>query len=344
MISDLPLNLESTILSRVPANSLSKLRSTCKRWYALFKDPRFIKNWGTQVILKKDYGVYSGSVSLHGIHNSIDPSFEVTYSWLWNPCTGQTRSIRSNNRLYSMVHTYFLGYENKNRSCGGYKILSIGIYLVEQKRPRIEIYEFNSDSWRALDDVKGDWTVLTYWCNLSYGVSLKGNTYWLKNYHYVSSIVMFDFTTERLGHISLPFHNVLLGEMTPVLSVVREEKLALLRFDRKSSEMKIWVSNMKIDEPKNLSWSYFLVVDFDKLMIQDMTKMVSFLVDEENKMVVYCDECIGNAYDQEIIRIYIAGENMHKEVYKETKKRSLPYDRPLLLSYVPSLVHIDLAT
>lgn len=43
MISDLPSDLESEMLSRVPAKSLAKLKTTCKRWYALFRDRRFIE-------------------------------------------------------------------------------------------------------------------------------------------------------------------------------------------------------------------------------------------------------------------------------------------------------------
>lgn len=84
MFSDLPHELESELLSRVPATSLKKLETTCKRWYTLFKYPIFIKkNFGkgtTQVILKKHRSVYSVNVNLHGINNSFYPSIErVTY-------------------------------------------------------------------------------------------------------------------------------------------------------------------------------------------------------------------------------------------------------------------------
>ncbi|CAN7083615.1 unnamed protein product [Brassica oleracea var. botrytis] len=41
---DLPSDLESEILSRVPAKSLAKLKTTCKRWtLSLFRDWRFIE-------------------------------------------------------------------------------------------------------------------------------------------------------------------------------------------------------------------------------------------------------------------------------------------------------------
>lgn len=72
---------------------------------------------------------------------------------------------------------------------------------------------------------------------------------------------MFDFIIERLERMSLPFHNDY-DNKTVVLSVVREEKLALLRFDRDSLEMKIWMNNTKIGEAKDLSWINFFVVGF----------------------------------------------------------------------------------
>lgn len=53
-----------------------------------------------------------------------------------------------------------------------------------------------------------------------------------------------------------------------------------------------------------------------------------------------CDKDIDYYEDFEArIRIYIFGENMHKEVYKDITKESSD-DWPLLLSYVPSLVHM----
>jgi hypothetical protein len=88
MFDDLPLDLESEILSRVRATCLKELQTTCKRWYSLFRDPRFVKkNLGkaaTHVIVD-DLGGYSvtkmnslmHSINLYGIKNSFDPSIGV---------------------------------------------------------------------------------------------------------------------------------------------------------------------------------------------------------------------------------------------------------------------------
>ncbi|XP_024014867.1 putative F-box protein At3g17270 [Eutrema salsugineum] len=83
MISDLPHDLESEILSKVPAKSLEKLKSTCKRWYTLFKDPRFIEknNSGSEaareVILLMNSIVYSIRINVHGIHLGVYPSVNI---------------------------------------------------------------------------------------------------------------------------------------------------------------------------------------------------------------------------------------------------------------------------
>ncbi|KAF2582830.1 hypothetical protein F2Q70_00013815 [Brassica cretica] len=95
MISDLPNDLESEILARVPAKSLSELKTTCKRWYALFKDPKFVEknkkmsseaaretillsnhecemyelisdSWRVDDSFTLDYGMYCSGVSLRG--------------------------------------------------------------------------------------------------------------------------------------------------------------------------------------------------------------------------------------------------------------------------------------
>jgi len=88
MFAYLPPDLESEILSRVPATFLKELQTTCKRWYALFRDPIFVKkNLGkaaTHVIFNNlgDYSVTEmntlvHSINLRGIQNSFDPSIGV---------------------------------------------------------------------------------------------------------------------------------------------------------------------------------------------------------------------------------------------------------------------------
>ncbi|CAG7882705.1 hypothetical protein BRARA_C03646 [Brassica rapa] len=372
----LPWDLESEILSRVPPTSVKRLQLTCKRWNTLFKDQRFINNHmgkaTTQMVLKKDESAYSFSLDFHGLHNRYDQFITITGKLqslkdsedvkiskifpceglllcttkdknlvVWNPCTGQTRWILSNG--YAMNHKYYLGYGNKNKSCDSLKLLRLSYYYHQRLRVNtFEMYEFNSDSWRAFHDDSVNCGIL------SRGVSLKGNTYWLHSDDeddddLVNCILKFDFNTERFGRLSLPFHNDD-NDACVVLSVVREEKLALLfqSFATYSpSEMKIWVTNTKADEAKDLLWSLFLVVDYTKVT-EVRTRVISFLVDEENKRVMCC---LGDYVDEDKTILYVAGEDIHKIVYREyiPEVRDLEYiPSPRLVSYVPSLVRIPL--
>ena len=181
VIPSLPWELESEILSRVPPTSVKQLRFTCKRWNALFKDYKFIKNHlckaATQMVLKKDKSVYSFSFDFHGIHNRYDQLITFTGNLLslkdsedveiyktfhceglllcttkdnrlvvWNPCTGQTRWIQSRLPInsYTEYQTCFLGYGNKNKSCYSFKILRFTDYYHQTERVgKFEVYEFD---------------------------------------------------------------------------------------------------------------------------------------------------------------------------------------------------------
>ncbi|KAF8097354.1 hypothetical protein N665_0290s0013 [Sinapis alba] len=379
MTPKLPWELESEILYRVPPTSVKRLQLTCKRWNTLFKDQSFINNHlgkaAIQMVLKNDESVYSFSFDFHGIHNrydqfitftgklmSLKDSEDVKISEIfhceglllcttkdnnslvvWNPCTGQTRWIQSHG--YNMQ--YFLGYGiNKNKSCDSFKILKFSYDCGHQsERPgTYEIYEFNSASWRVRHDN------ILIWGILSSGVSLKGNTYWLHSDHedddLVTFIAKFDFTIERFELMPLPYESDDDDEAFALLSVVREEKLALLFQSFASNnplEIKVWLTNTKADEAEDLSWSVFLVVDFSKVT-EGMTIVNSFLVDEENKRVMCCHQ---DFEDEDRTIIYVAGEDINKIVYREhiPKAINLGYRRkqvtpiPLLVSYVPNLVH-----
>lgn len=84
MMYDLPEYLVREILSRVPATSLRRLQSICKRWNDLFKDSKFIKKqYSNSVAAKqsmvvglKEVGVYSVNINLQRIAD--DPSTEDT--------------------------------------------------------------------------------------------------------------------------------------------------------------------------------------------------------------------------------------------------------------------------
>lgn len=371
MISDLPLDLESEILYRVPTKSLAKLQINCKRWYNLFKDPKFVKkNLGKsarEVMLLTNSKVHT--INLHVTHDdedridassmefrgklgSLKKSERVNISDMfycdglilctikgnkmlvvWNPCNGQTRSIKPRT-CYRSRDFYALGYGKILRYCCNYKS---GRRVAE-----FEIYEFSSDSWRDVLDVDNhDWVIS------SRGVSLKGNAYWIakdEDDELDQFILSFDFTTERFRRFPLPYQNY--GpddirtddhEVTAVLSVVRDEQLSVLHQNLHtfSLDVKIWVTD-KIDETEEeVSWREFLVVDLSEFEMERLIDVVSFLLDEENKVAVCCSLDVDK---KKKTRISIVGEDKYKQVYQGITRG---YSWPLLLDYVPSLAHIQ---
>nr|AAD25686.1 hypothetical protein [Arabidopsis thaliana] len=283
-IPNLPDDLESEILSRIPAKSLTKLKTTCKRWYVLFRDPKFAKkNLGKsarEVMLVMNQRLHSISVNRHGIHEGVDPSMEFS----------------ENLRV-----------------------------------AEFEIFDFGSDCGRVIDDA-------ITWGIFSAGVSFNGNTYWIGGEKETGFFLMdFDFTTERFGRFPLPYQSYDYEDIA-VLSVVKEEKLSLMNqnIHINSSEMKIWVTN-KFDEAKYLSWSQFLVVDFDKFTLPNLNSVITFLLDEENKVALCCDT---DMEDEERTKIYIVGVDLCKQVFKEVTKGSV-LNWPCFVSYAPNLVHIQ---
>lgn len=99
--------------------------------------------------------------------------------------------------------------------------------------------------------------------------------------------------------------------------------------------MKIWVTDTKTDEAKDLLWSEFLVC---KVVIYGMTRIKSYLVDAENKKVLCC-----YTDDDYRTRIYIVGEDTYKNVYIEVLQEPRSRVAPRLFSYFPSLVQIPIS-
>ncbi|CAL9234532.1 unnamed protein product [Arabidopsis halleri] len=359
MRPDLPWDLVDEILSRVPATSLGRLPFTCKRWNALFKDPDFITKQFDKaakqdlVLMFSNFWVYSMSINLNEIHNvdHVDPPIEFTAKLsqhveirqvfhcnglllcstreadktklvVVNPCTGQTRWIKERS-VYDMLDKYALGYEiNNKKSYDSYKILRIsyGCKL-------LEIFDLKSNSWRVLPQDPPNMEIHTY----GRGESLKGNTYWLSKL--TSNILSFDFTTEKFRHLHLPFpyqhqHHGF------SLSVAREEQLSVLRSSHDTRQMEIWVSD-KIDTGTVLSWSKSHTFDFVSMPDFGFMGSVSFLIEEDKKVIVMGCGRSGNKYKT---MIYIVEKHGWRKLDCDIDQSYI--SRRFLFGYVPSLVSL----
>ncbi|AEE75932.1 unnamed protein product [Arabidopsis thaliana] len=375
-ISDLPYDLLPEILSRLPTKSIPKLKTTCKKWYALFKDPKFVeKKLGKaarETVFLMNHEVNSISVDIHGIPKGYSVSMDFTGTLtipegsdleifrihhcnglflcatmncrlvVWNPCTGQITWIIPRTR-YDSDDIYALGCgDDKSSSLHSYKILRC--CDDNQKKPVSEIYDFSSSSWRVLDGVTANCFIE---CN---GVALKESAYWYASDKRETPkgkfILRFDFATERFARLCLPLNFQRdRDNKSVVVSVVGEEKLALLQqFDHrvhglKYSKIKIWVTDTKIGEGKDLSWSNILV---EELADDNLPSVTSFLLDEEKKVAVCSDAVCSDTdtEDEDRRRIYIVGEGVDEFVYDEVSTET-SHNWPFLVSYVPNLVHIE---
>ncbi|XP_010478093.1 PREDICTED: putative F-box protein At3g17560 [Camelina sativa] len=376
MISDLPQDLIEEILSRVSVTSLRRLRSTCKLWYhqVLFKDPRFIKKYSDKTarqyhaLILTDYTVCSMSSVLDRVKERISLSsvghrltlphcnelvdlFRAFHCdgillcricrknmiVVWNPFSGQTRWIQLQNQF---LETFALGYDNKElfRS---YKILTFFPYRSGRDLKRdvkVEIYEFRSNSWRNLD------TTIPHGAYLKThdGVSLNGNTYWVscnKKGDNDYSLLSFDFSTETFQRLCAPFHHEpSYIDGTMALSVVREERLSFLYQSSKTLEVEIWMTDEI--ETTSVSWSKFLRVYLNFLRL---SYSVSFyIIDEEKKVVVYCDEVVPVMANSRYIMTWIVkGGEKYRASADITVDRGIQvwplrcHSFPRLFGYVP---------
>ncbi|XP_023642656.1 putative F-box protein At3g21130 [Capsella rubella] len=354
------------ILSRVPAVSLARLRSTSKRWNALVKDGRLAKKHSAYAprqsplfIMLIDSRVYLVSIDLHRIDNDkAAPSAKVTSQFslkdplsnsseqevdicnvfhcnglllcttrdnrlvVWNPCSGEKRWIVQHRLGYGEINHYALGYDYRS-SC--YKILRMGGHRVPFQT-KYQVYNFTSESWRVVGG-----TVDCFIPRIqSLGISVMGNTYWLAYCRQELGVILlyFDFSTERFHSLSLP-EDAPRSYFDVALSVTREEQqLCLLAV----WSHEVWIAT-KMEGTGDLSWSKFLTVSkFDLRNHLRFCIGMSFLVDQENKVVVSCN---NSGFSNNIIQI--VGKNTY--IHEDQKGANSHVTR--LLTYVPGLVQIQ---
>ncbi|KAG2316005.1 hypothetical protein Bca4012_066848 [Brassica carinata] len=367
-MSDLPGDLLTEILSRVSLTSLRALRSTCKTWKALSETHIFGKtNAGRPFLgfMVIDSKLCSMKLDPQGkIRNNgnvvIRPSFKrvrilkqaeicEVFHWdglllcvnkggrwllVWNPYLRQLRWIQTRDKLHA-AYMYGLGYVNSNNN-RNHKILRLlDVTRSTELGPLFDIYDFNSDSWRVLDNYTGFWVIES-------GVSLKGNAYFLAgetcfgefDFKGQFFLLCFDFTAERFGQrLVLPFGACLSSVKSVVLSRVRDEQLVVLRQRQGDQVMDIWITTRI--EPNAASWSRFLRVEMRLLRFV----AVSFFIDEEKKLALVSGFFIDSKTKHR--RAYIIEERGNiKKV--NIGKAGEPGKRLVFSCYAPSLVQLQI--
>ncbi|XP_013624265.1 PREDICTED: putative F-box protein At3g21120 [Brassica oleracea var. oleracea] len=230
---NLPEDLLVEILSKVPAITLARFRTTSKEWNTLIRDGRLAKKYYSNapkqslVILLNKFRVCLSSVNLCGVHNNIAPSVKITSQLrLRDPlsssseeddiqdvshCEGLLLCTTKDNRRvvwnpcsgktmwiqprnsYKDSDYYTIGYDKKS-FC--YKILRMDTFHIEY-----EVYDFTSNSWKNIHETR-DLSI----SQMGSHVSVNGNTYCLGlSKEDPSGIILlcFDFSIKRLT-VSLP--------------------------------------------------------------------------------------------------------------------------------------------
>ncbi|CAN7011764.1 unnamed protein product [Brassica rapa subsp. trilocularis] len=115
-----------------------------------------------------------------------------------------------------------------------------------------------------------------------------------------------------------------------ILSVVREEKLSLLYWSLRVSYMEVWMTN-EIDGTQAALWSKSFTVKNPNNLIPCF---MSFLVDEEKKLVLGCNSAFGGDH---IKKLYTTGEDSGYSTEIPSVGSKHKTLSPFIFSYVPSL-------
>ncbi|XP_010422557.1 PREDICTED: putative F-box protein At3g23260 [Camelina sativa] len=317
--SSLPTDLQEEVLSRVPAKSLTRLRSTSKQWNTLSKLAN-VHSTNAQkeslIVMLENFRVFLVRANyLHELDINIAPSVNVTSQFylehpqfkssqvdicnvfhcdglllcsteddklvVFNPCSGETKWIEPRNH-YKNTDFYALGYDNNKSSCKKFKVLRVDRRHVRGVNNEYEIYDFTTDSWRFLGPT-------TNWLlpQSHRGVSVKGNTYWVACYSgrpYHEFLLNFDYSTEGFRKLPLPHQ---FGSAIKVLSVVRENQLCLCVTI--STELHVWVTAIST-ESVMVIWRRLFKVNAS--LHYEFSNGVSLLTNEQNKLMFCCNNYI----------------------------------------------------
>ncbi|EOA19601.1 hypothetical protein CARUB_v10002783mg [Capsella rubella] len=372
-ILHLPEDLVVEILSRVPAVSLARLRSTSKAWNVLIKDGRLAtEHYGNApkhslIIMLIAFRVYLVSVDLHQVYNNKvkvasqfslkDPLYDSFKEVdicnifhcdglllcttvdnrlvVWNPCSGEVKWIqpRRSNERFTI---FALSKSSSNK----YKILRINQtleYGVTSWKILLdwEIYDFTINSWRVVGKLTNSWFIP----NMNErGTSVNGNAYWLANSKDLTNmdfLLGFDFSSERFTSVSLPWDDHLPYYHLIALSVTREDqKLCIIASQvMQSSSRDVWIATKIESSTGAASWAKFLSLRLVNKPFYFASGM-NFLVEEEDKVLV----CRGKMDGVSTCFLHVVGE--------DNKCIQVDHHDPestcsLVVSYVPTLVQIQ---
>ncbi|XP_027330537.1 F-box protein CPR1-like isoform X2 [Abrus precatorius] len=239
MMTDLPPEVITDIVARLPVKTLLRLRVTCKWWRSLIDSTHFIffhicksihnNNSNTALILRHhshlyqvdlhalDQAVelnhplmcYSGSINVLGSCNGLLCISNIADDFaLWNPSLRKHRILpadRLNHAESSLfaARVYGFGYDSFTND---YKVVSISYFVDLHKRTfnsLVQLYSMRSDAWKDLPSMP-----YALCCARTMGVLVGGALHWVVTRKLEPDqpdlIVAFDLRFEKFREVPLP--------------------------------------------------------------------------------------------------------------------------------------------
>ncbi|KAG7626222.1 putative F-box protein [Arabidopsis thaliana] len=373
----LPIDIIEEICCRIPVEYLTQFKLTCKQWFALLKDKRFIYKYLdlfqeqerfiridriVQIIdpvkgarssspIPQEFDnvaqistmVHCDGLLLCRCKNERSRSYKLA---VWNPFLSRVKWIEPMD-FYSSNDFYGFGYDNVCRD--EYKLLRIFDGEIEDEseiagsyEPKIQIYDFKSDSWRIVDDTRLDWSIDPP-CK---GVSVKGNMYWIAHWNNRPEIFIqsFDFSTETFKIVcNLPFECNVLD--TAALSSLRGDRLSLLHQSGETMKIEVWITNKLSDEV--VSWTKYIDVtspDLPTLHTDQHLTHPSYFIDKNDNIMVWCEQETEEETDDDVCVsvCMISKDGIVKKQIDAGRCDLCSDNRPFVCgyAYVPSLVPV----
>ncbi|KAG4401428.1 hypothetical protein GLYMA_07G265800v4 [Glycine max] len=234
MMANLPVEVVTEILSRLPVKSVIRLRSTCKWWRSIIDSRHFVlfhlnKSHSSLILRHRSHlysldlkspeqnpvelshplMCYSNSIKVLGSSNGLLCISNVADDIaLWNPFLRKHRILpadrfhRPQSSLFA-ARVYGFGHHSPSND---YKLLSITYFVDLQKRTfdsQVQLYTLKSDSWKNLPSMP-----YALCCARTMGVFVSGSLHWLVTRklqpHEPDLIVSFDLTRETFHEVPLP--------------------------------------------------------------------------------------------------------------------------------------------
>ncbi|XP_013619416.1 PREDICTED: putative F-box only protein 15 isoform X2 [Brassica oleracea var. oleracea] len=270
-------------------------------------------------------------------HGSILPNIA-----LWNPLLNKLRWVEQAAGCITSSDYYGIGYNNGD---GNYKLVRFTCRPFEvegfENVPEVEIYEFETSSWRTVGGKVDVDVEITRRC-----VSVMGNMYWVAYRCWKEGekfIRVFDFSDETFKDIC--FCPPSYGDNSH-LSCFNGDSLSFLQQDEASRKIEVWVSSKLGDGEVSFS-KYFSLSgpDLPALQVHDdkyhMANPVYCFV-KPKRVTVWCVEVEGEGTDEACTccTLYEVGEDGVKSKKVMEREYVRDYSRAIVCGYVyvPSMI------